>query len=74
MCRTRDGKVEFEVGSGLTEEDRAKDPKFYLGKIIECKYNMLIEAKGRSTKSLFLPIFVRVREDKTQANSLEELK
>jgi ATP dependent DNA ligase domain/DNA ligase OB-like domain len=74
LCRTRDGKVEFEVGSGFTDEDRQKHPNFYLGKIVECKYNMLIDARGRDTKSLFLPVFIKVRDDKTVANSLEELK
>jgi ATP dependent DNA ligase domain/DNA ligase OB-like domain len=74
LCRTRDGKVEFEVGSGFTDEDRQKDPKIYFGKIVECKYNMLIDARGRDTKSLFLPVFVKIRDDKTVANSLEELK
>jgi DNA ligase 1 len=73
-CRTRDGKVEFEVGSGFTEEDRKKPASFYFGKVVQCKYNMLIEARGRDTYSLFLPVFQCVRFDKTEANSLEELK
>ena len=73
-CRTRDGKVEFEVGSGFTEDDRQKPASFYFGKIVQCKYNMLIQAKNRDTYSLFLPVFQCVRFDKTEANSLEELK
>lgn len=73
-CKTRDGKVLFDVGSGLTEEDREKDPSEFIGKIIQCKYNAVITRKGSSTKSLFLPIFQCVRYDKTEANSLEELK
>jgi ATP-dependent DNA ligase len=73
-CKTRDGNVEFEVGSGFNDDDRQKDPSFYFGKIVQCKYNMLIQAKNRSTYSLFLPVFQCVRFDKTEANSLEELK
>lgn len=74
QCRTRDGKVEFDVGSGLTEADREKDPSEYIGKIIQCKYNAVIQSKGKDKKSLFLPIFQQIRHDKTHANSLEELK
>jgi hypothetical protein len=73
-CKTRDGNVEFEVGSGFNDDDRQKDPSFYFGKIVQCKYNMLIQARNRSTYSLFLPVFQCVRFDKTEANSLEELK
>lgn len=73
-CRTRDGLVIFDVGSGLTDEDRQKEPGFYIGKIIECKYNAVVSNQGNSIKSLFLPIFQRVRFDKSVANSLEELK
>lgn len=73
-CQTRDGKVVFEVGSGFTDEDRQKPASFYFGKIVQCKYNALITAKGRDTHSLFLPVFQNVRFDKTEANSFEELK
>jgi len=71
---TRDKKVIFDVGSGLTDEDRQKDPSEFVGKIIQCKYNAVIGNKGSEEKSLFLPIFQCVRLDKTLANSLEELK
>lgn len=74
VCRTRDGKVEFNVGSGLTDDLRQKDPEYFLGKIVECKYNAIIKSKGSDIMSLFLPIFKQIRWDKTEANSLEELK
>ena len=74
QCRTSDGKVVFDVGSGLTEADREKDPSEFIGKIIQCKYNAVIGRRDSATKSLFLPIFQCIRFDKTQANSLEELK
>lgn len=73
-CQTSDGKVLFDVGSGLTDEDRQKDAKVYLDKIVEVKYNSLITSKGKDTYSLFLPVFVKVRYDKTKANSFKELK
>lgn len=73
ICKTSDGIVEVNVGSGLTDNDRAEDHKKYLGKIIEVVYNEKIKAKD-GTYSLFLPRFVTVREDKDVANSFKELK
>lgn len=73
VCETSCGKVNFSVGTGLTDKDRALSNK-YIDKIIEVKYNEVISSKNKDTKSLFLPVFVQVRDDKTIANSLEELK
>ena len=47
--------------------------KNYLGKIVEVKYNQLIKSKGKDEMSLFLPRLVRVRNDKSTANSIEEI-
>jgi hypothetical protein len=44
-----------------------------VGKIITVKYNEVIESQN-GKKSLYLPIFVEIREDKDVANSLTELK
>lgn len=74
VCETADGLVNFNVGTGLNDADRAKPPSHYIGQIIECTYNEVITAKGRATKSLFLPVFRCVRWDKTTPNSLEDLK
>lgn len=73
-CQTSDGLVQFDVGSGFTEDDRQKDPSYYMGKIVTCKYNAIISNKSSGAKSLFLPVFVTIRDDKTVANSLDELK
>ena len=70
---SEDGKVQVSSGSGLTDDDRQKDPSEYVGKIIEIEYNMLIKAKGKETYSIFLPVFKTVRLDKDKANTLEEL-
>lgn len=72
-CETSCKTIQFSVGTGLTDEDRQKDPTNYIGNIVEVKYNEIITAKGRSTKSLFLPVFVTVRWDKKTANSFNEL-
>jgi hypothetical protein len=73
-CKTADGLVQFDVGSGFTEVDRQKPFDYYFGKIVKCKYNALISNKTSTIKSLFLPIFVEVRDDKLTANSLKDLK
>ena len=44
----------------------------YMNKIIEVKYNDIIKSKSRDDYSLFLPRFIKIRDDKDQANSLEE--
>jgi len=43
-----------------------------IGQIIEVKYNELIQ-NDKDEWSLFLPIFLSVRNDKTEANSLDDL-
>lgn len=72
-CESSCGKIKFSVGSGLQDPDREKDPSAYLGKIVEIKYNELITAKNRDTYSMFLPVFIKIRDDKSVPNSLQEL-
>ena len=71
---TSDNLLECNVGTGLSDEDRKKDPKEYINKIVEVAYNEVISSKGSKTKSLFLPVFKGIRYDKNVANSLSELK
>jgi len=73
-AKTADGKLEVNIGSGFTDEQRKKHTKDYIvGKIVCTKYNEIIQDKTKETMSLFLPIFVEIREDKNEANNLEEL-
>lgn len=76
LCRTSCGKLVTGVGTGLNDADRARDPDYYLGKVIEVCYNEVIASKDPKvkTKSLFLPVYKQVRFDKDTANSLDELK
>lgn len=67
-----DGLVKVSVGSGLTDEDRKKDPSEYINKIIEIKYNERMFQDNKED-SLFLPVFVEARFDKIEANSSEEI-
>lgn len=71
---TADGKLVVNVGSGFTDEQREKYTSDVIGKVMTVKYNEIISDKKKKTKSLFLPIFVEMREDKDTANKLSELK
>lgn len=68
------GKLKVGVGSGLTDADRDNIKQDVVGKIITVKYNAIVDDKTKDTKSLFLPIFLEVREDKDTADTLDKLK
>ncbi len=73
ICETSCGKLRVSVGSGFKDDQRT-DPEYYMNKIVQVKFNCVIDSESNDTKSLFLPIFEKIREDKTEANSLEELE
>ena len=56
--------VEVNVGSGLTDYDRAQPFSYYKDKTIEVLYNSVIQDKNGNVPSLFLPRFSCVRFDK----------
>ena len=70
LVESADGKVKTAVGTGLNDEERSWDPKEFLGKIVAVKYNALIEDKKTGQKSLFLPVFIETRSDKSVADIL----
>lgn len=74
LVESSDGILKVSVGSGLTDADRtALNSTTILGKVIAVKYNARIKnVKGE--ESLFLPIFLEVREDKTKADSSKDIK
>jgi ATP-dependent DNA ligase len=73
ICESSDGKVKFNVGTGLVDEMRMKDSSEFISKIIEVKYNTIIKSKNSDIESLFLPVYIQTRLDKKVANSREEL-
>lgn len=76
VCESSDGIVQVNVGSGLSDEDRENiwnNQGEYLGKFIEVESNGLILADD-GTYSLFLPRFIEVREDKTEADSFDTIQ
>ena len=72
MLESKCGKIKVSVGSGMTDKDRELPIDYYIGKVIELQYNELIQSKSKDTYSLFLPIFIEVREKKDY-NSLEDV-
>jgi len=52
------------VGTGLTDEDRALPPSYYMDETVEVKYNSIIRDSKTGSYSLFLPRFVTIRLDK----------
>jgi ATP-dependent DNA ligase len=70
-CKSDDGLIKVDVGSGFDDEGRkAKD---LVGKIAAIKYNARIINK-QGEHSLFLPILLEVREDKTEADHSDKIK
>lgn len=74
LCESSDGVVKVSVGSGFNDAQR-KDliKEKLLDKIVAVKYNVRIKNKT-GEESLFLPIFVEIRDDKDVADSSEEIK
>ena len=68
---------------GLKNNEITKQPEIalpfetikenFIGKIVEVMFNEIIEDKNTKMKSLFLPRFIKIREDKNEANSLNEI-
>ena len=74
VCESADGVIKVNVGSGFNDLHRKTlKEEDLLGKIVAIKYNARIKNKF-GDESLFLPIFVEVREDKTDADTSEVVK
>lgn len=71
-CETSDGMIKFNVGSGFTDVQRELDDSV-IGKIVTVKANDIILRDGSETESLFLPIFIEIRNDKKEADSRERV-
>lgn len=72
ICQSEDGVVVTDVGSGFKDHQREIDMSV-LGKVIAVKYNARIKNK-QGKESLFLPIFLEIREDKTEADNSKDIK
>jgi len=73
VLKSSDGKVNVSVGTGFSDGMRSSLKKEdVVNKIVSVKYNSLIEDVN-GEHSLFLPVFVEIRSDKTSADSLKDL-
>ena len=74
LCESADGIIKVSVGSGLTDAQREMYSNGdLLGCVIAVKYNARITNK-QGEQSLFLPIFIELREDKDVADSSKDIK
>ena len=72
ICESSDGIVKCDVGSGFKDDQRVIDESV-IGKVVAVKYNARIKNK-QGEESLFLPIFLEIREDKTKADTSDKIK
>ena len=75
VLQSADNVINVNVGSGFTDEQRDKYTKMNtVGKIVAVKYNARIRDKKTNQESLFLPVFLELREDKDVADSSTTIK
>jgi len=73
LCESSDGVVQVRVGSGFNDDQRKNLWKENLvDKIVAVKYNMRIKNK-LGEESLFLPIFIEIRDDKDVADASNQI-
>jgi DNA ligase 1 len=73
---TCDGLIQFNVGSGFSDIQREElwaIRDTLPGKIAACEGNDIVTSKGKSTESIFLPIFIEIREDKVEADTRDRV-
>jgi hypothetical protein len=74
ILESGDGKVKVGVGTGFSDSDRDSITRNDIGRIVAVKYNARINDKRTDVDSLFLPVFIEFREDKTVADSSKDIK
>ena len=74
ICQSADGVVKVSVGSGFNDAHRKNlITEKLLDRIVSIKYNSRIKNKS-GEESLFLPVFVEIRDDKDEADSSKDIK
>lgn len=68
------GTVKVSVGTGFTNQDRDTIGRDVIGKVVAIKYNGRIADRKTGLTSLFLPVYIEVREDKTVADDSKVIK
>ena len=74
ICESADGIVKVNVGSGFNDAQRKQYWKENIvDKIVAVKYNSRIKNKA-GEESLFLPVFIELRDDKDVADKSKVIK
>lgn len=73
ILKSSDGKVQVNVGSGFTDEQRQMDWESLKGKIVSIETEGLIKDKNSPVYSLYTPSFIELRTDKTEADSFTDI-
>lgn len=69
------GGIKVNVGTGFSDADRDNiTAESSIGRVVAIKYNARITDKTSSVASLFLPVFVEFRNDKSVADSAKDVK
>ena len=69
------GTIRVNVGTGFSDADRDTiTAANSVGRIVAIKYNARIADKNSATQSLFLPVFVEFRDDKSVADTDKDIK
>jgi len=75
ICKDLSGTLEVRIGSGFTDKDLrelSQDPDSLIGKIAAVQYNEPITDK-LGGRSLFLPRFIEIRDDKISPDNMSIL-
>jgi len=73
IVKDKGHNIEVNVGTGFNDEQRDeywKDKDKLIGNTVAVQYNAKISSKGDSKDSLFLPVFVEIRTDKDEVDTL----
>ena len=69
------GGIRVNVGTGFSDRDRDSiTAGNSVGRIVAIKYNARIKDKNSDVESLFLPVFIEFRDDKSQADAAKAVK
>ncbi|AUR91585.1 ATP-dependent DNA ligase [Vibrio phage 1.161.O._10N.261.48.C5] len=77
FLESSDGEIKTKAGSGFTDEQRRfywDNPNDILGKVVEIEYEQVSMDSKTKQKSVTFPIFQKVRLDKMEADSYEDIK
>lgn len=74
VLESEDGVVKVNVGTGFTDAARDAIKRDVIGKICAVKYNARIIDQKSGVHSLFLPVFIEIRDDKNVADASKDIK